>query len=180
LVTAGDQLELREWDNWYDYEGSYWTPDMRQGVDRGEPSRSTYAFHVLIGHRGILSLTPVWLLSVVGLGLWLRNPDRSLRGFAAMVIILTLVVLTFYLMRPQEDRNYGGICCGFRWMFWLIPLWLLCLVPAADAASRVRAIRYVALALLLLSVASAAYANLDPWSHSWLFDYWSYVGWIKY
>jgi hypothetical protein len=29
-------------------------------------------------------------------------------------------------------------------------------------------------------VASAAYTNLDPWSHSWLFDYWSYVGWIRY
>ena len=43
---------------------------------------------------------------------------------------LTAVGLTFYLSRPMIDRNYGGVSCGFRWMFWLTPLWLLALVPA--------------------------------------------------
>ncbi|MEZ6071330.1 MAG: hypothetical protein R3C10_13925 [Pirellulales bacterium] len=61
-----------EGDNWYDYEyevngrvrQSYWKD--RQGVDRGEPSRAKYALHVLVGHHGIFSLTPVWLLAIPG------------------------------------------------------------------------------------------------------------------
>jgi hypothetical protein len=180
LVDAGDEWELRVWDNWYEYEGSYWTPEAKQGVDRGEASPAVYAFHVLIGHRGIFSLTPLWILSVVGIVLWARSRDSTLRGFAALVIVLTLVVLAFYLLRPQVDRNYGGIACGFRWMFWFIPLWTLCLVPAADAIARVRMARIAAWTLLLISVMSAAYANLNPWSHSWLYDYWTYVHWISY
>ena len=57
---------------------------------------------------------------------------------------------------------------------------LLCLLPAVDALSSRRAFRRVAYALLFISIASASYANLDPWSHPWLFDYWTYMGWIGY
>ncbi len=35
-------------------------------MDRGEPSHAVYIFHSLVGHHGIFSLTPFWLLSVVG------------------------------------------------------------------------------------------------------------------
>src|SRR6185295_1887327 len=59
-------------DNWYAYKytlggrerSSYWLDP--QGLDRGEPSKLTYAVHVLVGHHGVFSLTPVWLLSVWG------------------------------------------------------------------------------------------------------------------
>jgi len=180
LVEVGKRLEVRPWDNWYKYEGSYWTPAQKQGVDRGEPNRGIYAFHTLIGHRGIFSLTPFWLLSVPGAAIWLLRGDHSLRSFAFMVILLTFVCMTFYLLRPLEDRNYGGVSCGFRWMFWFIPLWLLCAVPAADALATRRDTRAIGWVLLFVSVASAAYTNLNPWSHSWLFDYWSSLGWLAY
>ena len=101
-------------------------------TSRGEKSRLVYAFHVLIGHRGILSLTPVWLLSMFGAALWVAGGTREQRLFAAGVALLTVVCLTFYLMRPVADRNYGGVSAGFRWMFWFTPLWLLCAIPAAD------------------------------------------------
>ena len=60
-------------DNWYHYtytvngkeRQSYWHD--RQGIDRGEPTKSTYALHALVGHHGIFSLTPMWLLSVAGM-----------------------------------------------------------------------------------------------------------------
>ena len=73
-------------DNWYDYTydrngrqvESYWRHPV--GVDRGEPSRGVYAANVLVGHHGIFSLTPIWLLSVAGLGAWMwRNRDPRLR-----------------------------------------------------------------------------------------------------
>jgi len=66
-----------------------------------------------------------------------------------------------------------------RWMFWFTPLWLLCLVPIADAASSRRTWRLVAILLLAVSIASASYALLNPWSPPWIYDYWEYLGWIN-
>ena len=50
---------------------SYWSkPKDRAPIDQGEPEPAVYALHVLIGHHGIFSLTPIWLLSVGGMA-WL-------------------------------------------------------------------------------------------------------------
>jgi hypothetical protein len=97
-----------------------------------------------------------------------------------MVIVLTVVCLGFYIGRPQIDRNYGGVSCGFRWMFWFTPLWSLCLVPAADRLLRSRTGRIVAVILLAISVFSATYAAANPWSQPWLFDLGSYAGCWSY
>ena len=180
LVSTPTGLELRAWDNWYEYEGTYWTPDKKSGVDRGEPSRTVYAFHTLLGHRGVFSLTPIWLLSFVGIGIWLLRGSASLRGLALVVLALTVICLAFYIMRPQADRNYGGVSAGFRWMFWFSPLWLICLLPAADAISGKGWLRAVGWFLLFASVLSASYASLNPWSQSWIFNYWTEMGWIQY
>lgn len=174
-------LVVREWDNWYDYEGTYWTDEHKSGVDKGEASRWVYAFHCLAGHRGIFSLTPVWLLSLAGVWMLWQRQESELSGFAILVTVLTLVVLAFYIVqRPLEDRNYGGVASGLRWMFWFAPLWLIAMLPAADALASSRGKRCVALALLAVSVFSAHYASLNPWSQPWLFDFWTYLGWIEY
>jgi len=173
-------------ENWYDYtyirEGrlleSYWNDP--QGVDRGEPCWPKYAFHVLVGHHGIFSLTPVWLLSVVGAVGWLCcRDDRRLRWLAAMIGVVTLVCLAFYL-QPQKGalyRNYGGMTCGLRWMFWFAPLWVVVMLPAVDRMARSRWLRGLALVLLALSVLSVAYPTWNPWTHSWLMNLWIAAGW---
>lgn len=197
-------IEIRRWNNWYDYEGSYWKPENVKGVDRGEPSPLVYAFNVLIGHHGLFSLTPLWLLSVIGCGIWLatnflassspasgrRQPPGNVAPpnrlaelqfvLAATTTIITLVVLAFYLTRPQIDRNYGGGTCCLRWMIWLTPLWLLTLLPTAERLWQSRWGRGLLLALLGVSVFSANYAADNPWSHPWLFDYWTWLGWLNY
>lgn len=178
LADDGSGVRIHRWDNWYEYDRSYWIDERKTGVDRGESSRLVYAMNVLVGHRGIFSLTPIWLLSLVGAGYWLVQGQTRMRGFALLVLGLSGVVLAFYLLRPLEDRNYGGVACGFRWMFWLIPLWLVALLPAADGIASRRAWRAVAGALLLISVISASYAALNPWSHSWIYQYWVYLRWI--
>lgn len=179
LQTAAG-FEVRAWDTWYEYEGSYWTLENKAGVDKGEPSRAVYAFHTLLGHHGIFSLTPIWLLSVVGMVIWLRRGPRALQAFACMVVTLTLVCAAFYIMRPEKDRNYGGISCGFRWLFWCTPLWLICMLPATDVAAQHRRWRFAALGMLAVSVLSATYAAMNPWSHPWIFDYWTHLEWIEY
>ena len=106
-------------DNWYEYQyvrggreiQSYW--QNRVGIDVGEPSRAEYAFHLFAGHHGIFSLTPIWILSVIGVAIWLgQRDDRRLRELSLLIAAVTLVVVAFYIMRPQEDRNYGGMTTG--------------------------------------------------------------------
>lgn len=168
---------------WYEFteivrgqpRASYWSNP--NGIDRGEPSRAVYAMHALVGHHGIFSLTPVWLLSIAGTWQWLRSGDTNRRNLAVLVATLTVVCLVFYLgLRPQVQRNYGGMTSGFRWMFWFTPLWLVVMLPAADRLSRSRMGQSVALVLLTFSVLSASYPTWNPWTHPWIYHWMNYCG----
>ncbi len=174
-------------DNWYDYTytvsghemKSYWLD--RQGIDRGEPNMLTYAFHVLVGHHGIFSLTPIWLLSVAGMWIWFRSTDSTERDLAAGIAALSLICLVFYIaLRPQDDRNYGGMTSGFRWMFWCAPLWLVSMIPAADRLARSTWGQAVAAVLLSFSVLSASYPTWNPWVHPWIYNWMVWCGWPGY
>lgn len=189
-------------DDWYRYTYdrgnrkdlvSYWTDP--KGIDRGEPSREAYAFNVLVGQHGIFSLTPVWLLSFIGMGVWCfrrRDPHYGLvstptgqvvtqdavdrRAIAVLVASVSVACIAFFIMRPQVDRNYGGMSSAFRWVFWLAPLWIVTMLPAADATARSRVWRIVLAVLLALSALSAAYPH-NPWSLPWIRNFAMYMGW---
>ncbi|MHC4178769.1 MAG: hypothetical protein ACYSWU_14760 [Planctomycetota bacterium] len=169
-------------DNWYDYAferngrfgESYWRDP--QGIDRTDDSPAVYALHVLVGHHGIFSLTPVWLLSVVGVIIWLCNRrQRHLRELALLIAAVTVVCLAFYLYPRQFQRNYGGVVSGFRWMFWFAPLWLTVMLPAADAMARRWWTRLIALLTLVVSALSASYPTWSPWTLPWIMDYMQYL-----
>ena len=170
-------------DNWYDYSftrngqerDSYWRHPV--GIDQGEASPGSYVLHTTIGHHGIFSLTPIWLLSVWGL--WLLARDPRWRAMSGFIILLSVVCLVFYLTRPQGDRNYGGMTSGLRWMFWFAPLWLVALLPAADRMASSRWTRGVGLVLLTFSVLSASYPTWNPWTHPWLWNLFHYLGWVS-
>jgi hypothetical protein len=169
-------------DNWYDYtyerngvlRDSYWRNPV--GIDRGEPSIARYALHATVGHHGVFSLTPIWLLSIWGI--WRLWRHERMGALAGMIALLSLVCLAFYIFRPEGDRNYGGMTSGFRWMFWFAPLWLVALVPAADRLSISRVGRGVALGLLALSALSVSYPTWNPWTHPWLWNWFTYLGWM--
>jgi hypothetical protein len=179
-------------DNWYEYQfrrdgkvrDSYWsTSEMaiaaRGAIDQGEPDRAVYALQVLVGHHGIFSLTPIWLLSAAGM-VWLcvrREPNW--RALGLLLISVTVVCMVFYLSRGQEDRNYGGMTSGFRWVFWFSPLWLVGMLPACDAAASRRWSRAAAIVLLVLSVLSVSYPTWNPWRHPWLLDFLLDNGWTR-
>lgn len=171
-------------ENWYDYtytvngrmRESYWR--NRQGIDRGEADPGRYAWHALVGHHGVFSLTPLWLLTVAGWSMAAAPRRAALRGVLLTVAAVSLICIVFYLARPQMDRNYGGMTSGFRWVFWLAPLWLVSMLPAVDwLAHRGRSARVVLLALLALSGLSASYPTWNPWTHPWLVDLGNSLGW---
>ena len=163
----------------YVYEGipSYWSNPS--GLDANREPWYTYLLHCTVGHHGILSLSPVFLLSVAG---WIqirRWREHALRPFLWLGLILTVVVLSFYLSRTGS-YNYGGNTSGLRWMIWLIPFWLLAIIPVLDRWADCRWTKMAATGLLAISVFSAAYPQTNPWQHPWLFRLMTHWGWIDY
>lgn len=174
-------------DNWYDYQflrdgkvrDSYWSkPEARSPIDQGEPEPTTYTLHALVGHHGIFSLTPIWLLSFLGMGMLCLRRSPDWRALGVLLASVSLVCIAFYLLRPREDRNYGGMTSGFRWVFWFAPLWLVAMLPVADWMALRRWSRGLALVLIGLSVLSVSYPTWNPWVHPWLLDFLQSQQWV--
>jgi hypothetical protein len=178
---------------WYQFEGSNFLKipgAAKRGIDfaraQGE-TYSMYTFHLLLGHHGWFSLTPIFFLTLGGMmaGVrWLWRGDRAQQlprrvtlipqasrvwaQVAVANLLLSAVVIVFYIF--QESGNYGGVSSGARWLIWLTPLWLVTLLPAADWLGRRGWGRAVAVALLMLSVLSASYPTFNPWRHPWIYN----------
>ncbi len=192
---------------WYQYEGSYWlsAPDqVRRGIDWAwqHESHTAYVVHLLVGHHGLFSLTPIFLLTLVGfiLGLWperrcetastgapeSEEKNRATRchvpfSIYALTGIVSLLVVAFYLLYVDyHTHNYGGWSAGPRWLMWLTPLWLLTMLPAADRLARSRTGRVVGLVLLALSVLAMSYPAWNPWRHPYLYNWMDSRGLLPY
>ena len=184
----------------YDFPGSYWKIDPQSGrlvgsqidsatgrVLLGSPSGIDnqyepwyiYLFHMLIGHHGIFTLSPIFLFSFLGIYRCLRIPGHPNRVFALMGLLLTLLMLVFYTFFAGQ-RNYGGMCNGLRWLHWLIPVWLFFLPEGLNGSATQRWFRAMALLCLLISAASVFYATRNPWTRPWLHQWLFYKGWIGY
>ena len=175
-----DVFAVHRWSNWYEFPQSYWLAsrfESKSEVDRGQTDQVRYAFHCLFGHHGIFSLTPVWILAFAGMAVLLFNGRMQLKLFALMTIVLTVVVISFYVIyRPAMDRNYGGVTSALRWLFWLAPLWLVCMLPIVEWLGKTRNGRFVCIALLIASGLSAAWSMNNPWVHPWLYEIWGLTG----
>jgi hypothetical protein len=171
---------------WYEFEGSYWKIDpgqVRHGIDWAyqTESRAVYAFHVLLGHHGIFSLSPIFLLSAAGMICGLVTWRPRLKMVLLLTLTLCVVVVGFYIgVVNDRNRNYGGWTNGLRWLLWLTPLSLLTILPVADWLSSRRWGRSLAYVLLGISVLSASYSAWNPWRHPWLYDFLQSHGFINY
>jgi hypothetical protein len=159
----------------YEFEGSYWTTPLEMDWFNKHPeSYPRYLFHMTFGHHGVFSLTPVFLFSLYGAWrLMARGGRQAMLGW--MTTVLTLAMIAFYTWNPKA-RNYGGSTQGLRWLFWLIPFWLLVLPAGVAAGRRSRALRGWSLAALAVSTFSVGYALRHPWSHPWMLDLLEHLG----
>lgn len=175
---------------WYQYEGSIWKWDPSKvgtSIDFLDESKAVYAFHLLLGHHGLFSLSPIWLLAVGGMvaGAWQLTrrglrPELERMGLpllSALMLVLTVVVVGFYIVKTN---NYGGWTNGPRWLMWLTPLWLLALLPAADWLAPRRWGRVLAYLFLALSVLSVSYRDWNPWRHPWTYNVLEALRWVQY
>lgn len=150
---------------------SYWV--QPQGIDRNLDTLPWYLMHCLVGHHGWFSLTPVFVLVLMGL----YHQQDKFQTWSTL--LLSGLVLGFYLTRT-ENYNYGGVSCGLRWALFLTPLWLRALLPAAEQLAEHLAGRLIALLLLVPSLYSAWDPAGHPWQQPWLFRWMEQAGWIDY
>ncbi len=189
---------------WYEYPGSHWakikTQQNPSGIDFAREPKWLYSFHLLLGHHGFFSLTPIFFLSLIGIGACIiqvvskklhflrNNPKNSLsiekeRDQEPVITIscwlmgLSLVVFGFYVIKTN---NYGGWTSGPRWFFWLTPLFLLAIIPIAEQLEKSSWKRGTALIFLGISTFSVTYPIWNPWRHPWIFQFGEYFGWFKY
>jgi len=161
----------------YEYAGSYWTTPLElDWLNRRPEPVGVYLFHMTLGHHGVFSLTPLVLFALVGAGREVVRRGR-LAAVGGLTLTLTAAMLAFYAVNPKA-RNYGGSTQGLRWLFWLIPFWLLVLprgLPSGEGR-RARALRVLSLAALAASVLSVGYGFRSPWTHPWVLDALEHLG----
>lgn len=181
---------------WYQYESSHWKilpkEFSKKGIDfaKNVESRAEYGMHVLIGHHGLFSLTPIWILALIAMiagslqfgSIFRQALFKESTEFPWFVqplaLALTIVVAGFYIR--DDSANYGGFTNGLRWMMWLTPIWLTCLIPLADRLAQSCWLRWLGVILLTVSTFSACYQMWSPWRHPWIFDLMIELGWKGY
>jgi hypothetical protein len=60
---------------------------------------------------------------------------------------------------------------------WLSPLWLLAVLPVADALAGRRWGRALGLILMALSIVSVSFPAWNPWRHPWIYRFLEDWGW---
>ncbi|KAA0133678.1 hypothetical protein FYZ48_22950 [Gimesia chilikensis] len=163
----------------YEHKGipSYW--NNPQGLDQNLDSPLVYFFHCTLGHHGIFSLSPIYLLTLFS---WVRirqAAQHSLRPLLWISLGLTVIVFGFYMTRTG-NYNYGGNSAALRWMLWLTPFWLISMIPLLDQLANRRWLQCVGVLCLLLSVFSAHHPLHNPWRAPWIFSWFKESGWIQY
>ncbi len=150
------------------YEGSYWnTPLEMDWFDKHPEPKWLYLFHMTFGHRGMFSLTPIFLLAIVPMLRSMFGKERRMKIIAWLTFVLSVGLVVFYTFKTN---NYGGSSQGLRWLFWIFPFWLIFVPQGFESGQHNRAMRWVGLTCLALSIFTVGYGMRTPWSHPWILD----------
>ncbi len=150
----------------YDYSGSYW--HNPKSYDAHNDTKVVYAFHSLLGHHGLFSMTPVFILAVIGL--WYAvNCRERLWVEARIVAISFITMLVFYIIRTD---NYGGLCVGFRWLIVIMPLFFLFFGVWVDRQLQNRLPRLWVWLVICIGIGIGQYHTWDCLENSWKHSQW--------
>jgi hypothetical protein len=128
-----------------------------------------YGFHLLLGHHGFFTMTPLLVLAVWGLVLRMRTREEG-RAEALLVGAVGVLLLAFYVFRTS---NYGGRCLGARWLVPYTPLLLVFLGVWLDRLRRYSLeIGVLLVVLFLVSQFNAMEALQSPWQEGRWHEMW--------
>lgn len=162
LAMTGDPRPFYVRDGLYDYAGSYWrNPIEFDALDEPWP---VYAFHALVGHHGLFSATPWFLL---GIPWFLQREDSDAAEIIRKAAVgATLFVLAYYVFRTS---NYGGRCVGMRWFMVLHPIFAIAAVRTVVRLNLVER-RPILLGILTgWSAMNALLGAINPWEEGLIY-----------
>lgn len=151
----------------YQFSEGYWLDPV--GIDAIYEPKHIYFFHLILGHHGLLSMTPVFFLSFWSI---LRAVIRRSNRFAE-ALTAGIPVIVSLLFLGLKTRNYGGVCAGLRWMILAMPFLFLF---TADWIDKHRSRISMVLLAILIIIGFATLCDI-PWSNG---GPWHNSAWHKY
>ena len=119
IIPPSLNLEL------WDYPGSQFDSQNLSGLSGHDSLKDLgwYAFQMILGERGLISLSPILVFAITGLVIFFKK-YRSFE-YRIEYALLVLVSLLFVLSYIFRSTNYSGYAFGVRWYASIIPI--LCL-----------------------------------------------------
>lgn len=146
----------------WDYPGSQFNSNNLSGL-AFHPTLSSlfnYAFHMIIGNRGLISYTPILGFSIYGFIKILRERQFKYRQEHLLIILASCAYVMTYIFR---SNNYSGYSYGVRWYANI--MFLFCL-PLAHISNQVKSFKNLRQAFLIigcLSIFISFIGTIDPW-----------------
>jgi hypothetical protein len=109
----------------WDYPGSQFNSQNLSGLSgKGNlKDLGWYAFQMILGDRGLISLSPVLLFAIAGFVIFFHK-YRTFE-YRIQYTLLVLVSLLFVLSYIFRSTNYSGASFGVRWYVSIIPIFCL-------------------------------------------------------
>ena len=145
----------------WDYPGSVFNQTNLSGLATHDSSSALteYAFHMILGNRGLISHTPILLFSIFALVKIFRLKHFQYKTEYLYILAASLAFILIYILRTN---NYSGWDYGIRWF--ATPMLLLCL-PLAHIGNEIRSSRVTRILFILttiLSVILSLVGTYDP------------------
>ena len=134
----------------WEYPGSVFNRTNLSGLaDHSDFSALlNYAFHMIIGHRGLISYTPILVFSFFGFVKIFQNKEFKYREEHLLILLASSAYVLMYILR---SNNYSGYSYGVRWYANL--MFLLCL-PLAQISEEVKSSKMLRKAFIIVSCMS--------------------------
>jgi hypothetical protein len=158
LVT-GSPLPAEMYPAAFDYPGSYWNrPEM---IWHEHGPRWRFGLELLVGPRGWLTVTPVLVFGLIGLGMALARKNDPLQPMARVVVVSLLVLLGYYTWGVRRT-DFGGDSFGTRHLLAITPP---CFLFAAVALERLRgkAVPVLFVGAMMVGGVYAVVGEKNPW-----------------
>jgi len=162
VYTSGSLLPPSMNKPLWDYPGSQFDSNSLSGLASHPTSLSlfNYAFHMIVGNRGLISYTPILGFSIFGFIKLLSYREFKFRQEYLLIILASSAYVLMYIFR---SNNYSGYSYGVRWYANL--MFLLCL-PLAEVSEEVKSSKRVRQAFIIigcLSIFISFVGVIHPW-----------------
>lgn len=147
----------------WNYPGSHFNETNLSGLATHASMNDllNYAYHMLIRDRGIISHTPLLLVSIFGIAYGYKNKRLVNEFWLLLVLGICFFYLASYILRTN---NYGGWSYGVRWYASLMYLLCLPLAFLENPFYRSRRIRVMMILVAVISVLLSLLGSVNPFS----------------